>query len=248
MDHEKQASEDGRVDPAAFPPIEVARAADVVTRSLIDAIRSGSIAAGEKLPRDQVLAERLGVSRAVIRESFDRLRHAGLIEVRRGHAGGATVRSVAIPVDLLTERRSLAGADLERILQARRAIESMTAPLAALAATDAELDGLEEVVSGMEASRPDPLHFAELDVHFHLRIATASGNPQLESFLRPVFRELAAVRSEFPGRYGSMDGAEAAHRATLDALRSRDPAIALGDIREHLATLERNLIGRSLGY
>jgi DNA-binding FadR family transcriptional regulator len=238
----------GRIDPGLFPRIEVTRASDLVTRSLIDGLRSGAAPEGSKLPRDQDLAEHFGVSRAVIRESFDRLRHAGLIDVRRGQSGGATVTSVAIPVDLLTERKSLDGADLESLLQARRAIEVMTAPLAARNATPADLDQLEELAAALDSARSEPDQFVEVDIHFHLRIAAMAKNPQLESFLRIVFRDLALVRSDFPSLYGSMDAARLSQHATVAALRTGDPAFAARDMSRHLEAVERHFTGGSYDY
>jgi GntR family transcriptional repressor for pyruvate dehydrogenase complex len=237
-----------RIDPGVFPRIEVVRASDVVTRSLIDGIRSGAVPQGAKLPRDQELAEHFGVSRAVIRESFDRLRHAGLIDVRRGHNGGAVVKSLNIPIDLLTERKSLDDSDLAGLLQARRAVEGMTAPLAAINATDEDLDMIEGLAGSLDAARADPVEFVEVDIHFHLRIAAASGNSQLESFLRVVFRELAVVRSAFPTLYGSMDAAELSQHATVAALRSRDPVLAARDMSRHLEAVERHFTGTSYDY
>jgi DNA-binding FadR family transcriptional regulator len=241
------ASQD-RIDPGLFPRIEVTRASDLVTRSLIDGLRSGAAPEGSKLPRDQDLAEHFGVSRAVIRESFDRLRHAGLIDVRRGQSGGATVTSVAIPIDLLTERKSLDEADLASLLQARRAIEVMTAPLAARNATAADLEGLEDLAVALDSARSEPDHFVEIDIHFHLRIAAMADNPQLEAFLRIVFRDLALVRSDFPSLYGSMDAARLSQHATVAALRTGDPAFATRDMSRHLEAVERHFTGGSYDF
>ena len=182
-----------------------------------------------------------------MRESIDRLRRAGVLEVRRGPGGGAFVRSLAIPTELLTDRAGLALEEIRELLEARRAIEWACAPLAAVRASGQDLEALERLVAQLGTHRDDPVAFVELDVQFHLRMAGAAGNPLLQSWLGEVFRGLAAARSGYPLGYGDMDTAEGYQRDTLDALRSGDPARLDASLDVHLGGLEEHFLGRRLG-
>lgn len=231
--------------PAAtdFPEIELPRAADAVTTSLVDGIRAGVAPIGALLPRDTELAERFGVSRLVVRDALGRLRRAGLVDIRSGPGGGAVVKSLSIPTGLLTSLDQPEADEIRALLEARRALESATVPLATARATAAELDGLEELVDALATHHDDPESFIELDVRFHLRIAGLAVNDQLERFLGMVFRDLAAVRSRYPVEYGSMRVAEDHQRDTLAALRSGDTARATASIDNHLRGLEDHFLG-----
>jgi len=223
-----------------FPAIELPRAADAVTAALVDGLRAGVAPIGSTLPRDVELAAHFGVSRLVVRDALDRLRRAGLIDIRSGPGGGAFVRSLSIPTGLLTSLEQPEANEIRSLLEARRAIETTTAPLAAVRATVDELDLLASLVDALSTLHDDPQSFIELDVRFHLRIAALAKNEHLERFLGAVFRDLGAVRTRYPSEYGSMRTAEAYQRDTLEALRSRDPERASESIDQHLRGLEEH--------
>lgn len=81
-------------DPHAvvFAPLgDPGRAARVQQR-LADAIRSGLLADGERLPGEQQLAGMLGVATVTTREALQALREAGLVRTVRGRGGGSFVQ------------------------------------------------------------------------------------------------------------------------------------------------------------
>lgn len=71
-------------------PVRRRSVPDEVTDQLVDGIVDGGLAAGESLPSERDLAERLGVSRPTVRAALTRLAAIGLVETRQG--GGSTVR------------------------------------------------------------------------------------------------------------------------------------------------------------
>jgi GntR family transcriptional repressor for pyruvate dehydrogenase complex len=228
---------------ADFPALHLPRAADAVTVALVDGIRAGVAPVGSLLPRDTELAAHFGVSRLVVRDALTRLRRAGLLDVRPGPGGGAVVRALSIPTDLLTSLAEPEADQVRELLEARRAIETATAPLAATRATPEELAGLSTLVDALASSHDDPASFIELDVRFHLRIAAIAKNEHLERFLGVVFRDLAAVRGAYPAGYGSVKTAETHQRDMLEALRSGDPKRASRSIDKHLRGLEDHFLG-----
>jgi GntR family transcriptional repressor for pyruvate dehydrogenase complex len=198
------------------------------------------------LPRDHDLAAHFGVSRVVVRDSLDKLRRAGLLEIRRGQGGGARVRSLSIPTDLLTSLGDLDSDEIRELLEARRAIETATAAAAGRRAAKGDLVDLERLTDALDGAREDPEAFIELDVRFHLRIAAAASNPPLARFLASIFRDLASARSRYPREYGSMEAAVENQRETLAALGSGDAERVATSIDRHLGSLEEHFIGRAL--
>ena len=61
-----------------------------------------------------------------------------------------------------------------------------------------------------------------------------------------MFRGLAAVRSLYPRKYGSMEAAEEYQRDTLLALRAGDPSLASESIERHLSGLEEHFLGQPI--
>jgi GntR family transcriptional repressor for pyruvate dehydrogenase complex len=215
-------------------------------RALVDGIRAGAAPPGTRLPRDSELAERFGVSRPVVREAIDQLRRSGIVDVRRGNRGGVFVRSLAIPTELLTERTRLGREEIRQLLEARRTVETTCALLAAERAGTDDLAELEALAHGLDATRDAPEDFIELDVRFHLRLAALSENRALERFLATIFRNLAAVRADYPVGYGDMDTAIGYQLDTVAALRTGDPERVLESMDRHLRGLEGHFLGRGI--
>src|SRR3954470_15892278 len=76
---------------ALFRPVRTGNAFEETVERLLQAIRLGVVGAGERLPSERELAERLGVSRVTLREAIRALSDAGYVESRRGRYGGTFV-------------------------------------------------------------------------------------------------------------------------------------------------------------
>src|SRR5687768_1957328 len=81
-------------------PVQRTSVSSAVFDQLSGEIVSGRIAAGESLPPERELTERLGVNRQAVREALQRLDQLGLVEIR--HGGSTKVRDF----------RQLGGAEL----------------------------------------------------------------------------------------------------------------------------------------
>ena len=79
---------------ALFRPVRAGNAFEETVERLLQAIRLGVVGAGERLPSERELAERLGVSRVTLREAIRALSDAGYVESRRGRYGGTFVNDV----------------------------------------------------------------------------------------------------------------------------------------------------------
>src|SRR5437588_4991090 len=103
-------------------------------------VASAGLKAGDRLPPERELAERLGVSRASVKQAIVVLEVQGLVDVR--HGGGMYLLRDTLdiePVDVLVERRRR----LPDVLDAREALETKRAELAALRRTDDDLAAID---------------------------------------------------------------------------------------------------------
>lgn len=152
---------------------------------------------GTRLPSERELVQRLGVSRATLRDALGRLSYLGLIEVR--HGGGAFVREpdperLALPFRLLVERRA---SSLEDLFALRAALEPELAARAARLRKPADQVALRESVRRgralvvSEAAEPATLHSST--VSGPSRIAPAPAPASLPDPALAVFDQIAEV-------------------------------------------------------
>jgi len=149
-------------------------------------IVAGRFRAGEVLPREELLAEQLQVSRTALRESLRVLGSKGLIETRQKI--GTRVRESSHWNLLDPDVLSWHGAALpelefvEQLAEMRELVEPAAAALAAARRTDAQLARLRAAYDAMAAAA-DMEAWAAADLRFHHAVLDATGN----ALLRPLF-------------------------------------------------------------
>jgi GntR family transcriptional regulator, transcriptional repressor for pyruvate dehydrogenase complex len=209
-----------------FDKVASERRYEAVVRQILILIGRGEIRAGTRLPAERDLAERLGVSRNVLREAFRVLEVRGIV---RSHAGGgryirAENISPALSADGVVLR--LERAVIVDVLEARELLEVQVVRLAAERATDAQIA---ELARECGAAWED-------NVRFHVSVAAATGNFMLERLVRLQLDLLTDVRQREHYRSAKSAGVLLAeHRAIADAIAARDPDAAEAAIRHHLS-------------
>jgi GntR family transcriptional repressor for pyruvate dehydrogenase complex len=233
---------------SAFQPIRVTKASDEVLAVLVDAIRGGLYEPGDLLPRERDLAERLEVSRTVLRAAIDVLRQAGVVSVRRGNAGGIVVASTANLAQVLAGIQGGTRADLRSVLEARRPLELASSLLAANQMTAEIAAELQRLVAMLEPLLDQPGEFYEADIRFHLRVGELSGNEILAQFIRTTFSRLAVIRSQFPVAHVELGQALANQRRLLRAITGGDEHEIVTEVDVHLAAFEEVMLGERLRF
>ena len=124
-----KGSEDERNAGAGFTPEPVKRPVDQVRVSLVEAIATGRLRPGDRLPSELEQARGFKVSRAAVREALRSLADVGLISTMQGRGGGSFVNRIdSAPVErnLSEAMRLLLHVDainVAELLEARRALE-----------------------------------------------------------------------------------------------------------------------------
>jgi GntR family transcriptional repressor for pyruvate dehydrogenase complex len=197
-----------------------------------------SLRPGDRLPGERDLAERVGVSRTVVREAIHLLRVRGLVEVRPG--SGTYIRELSLndaaaPIGLLLKLRQVSDryADLHEI---RGTLEVDIASLAAERATDEDIAALEAAIEGMAAHPKDADQFTRYDLAFHEALAAATQNDLYSVLLTPITDLLLEFRLAAYGHdaQGSIEGALTYHGQILNRIKARDPKGARQAMRDHL--------------
>jgi DNA-binding FadR family transcriptional regulator len=220
--------------PAGVPPKAARLVADVLTERIVE----GEYVPGDLLPSADDLIAEFGISRPTLREALNRLESAGFVSLRRGPGGGARVRApdqseVVRALDALLRFEDTSPL---HIMEVRLVLEPAAAAMAALRATDDELDELEANLIRQASSDivDEPrLWFAE-KLEFQSLIAKMSRNPVIR-VLTDSLRELV-IQANLEADY-TFEARRLAlqhQRQIVKRLRARDPRAASAAARRHL--------------
>jgi GntR family transcriptional repressor for pyruvate dehydrogenase complex len=215
---------------------------------LEEQIVSGRLPPGTHLPSERQLAERFGVSRAMVREALRSLIERHLVEVVPGRGAfvqQARASDVAHRFDALFRRRQVTP---RHMVEARTALECTAAALATERATPADVEALAGALAQFDRAS-GLIEQVRADLAYHLAIARAARNPVIEA----MFEAIIGLAVELMLR--SLADSEVArtalpyHRMIFEAIRDRDPERARAAMAEHLsvaASLYGDDLDRSL--
>lgn len=203
------------------------RLSEGVVAELLEAIKTGRLHRGDKLPSERRLSEQLGVSRVSVREGLRMLELLEVVVVRQGRGAFIVSDDVRPSGRLLRHWLRSHRDEVLELLEVREALE--TAAAASAAAHGARIQ-LPEVVPSTEIEG-----LVANDLQFHNAIANASGNPILASLIA----ELNGILEESRFAMFAIDGrarkSHADHQAIVEAITSRDSEAASRAMQEHIA-------------
>jgi GntR family transcriptional regulator, transcriptional repressor for pyruvate dehydrogenase complex len=164
----------------AFEPLQKKSLGASVFDQICDHIVDGSLRAGDRLPAERVLAEKLGVNRQAVREGLGRLEQLGLVHTRMG--GGTQVldfkrtAGLELIARLLVTRRGVDGRLVRSVLEMRRAMGIDVARMCAQRRTGDTIVRLRELVAAQRAAAGDVLEQQRLALQFWDTVVAGSDN------------------------------------------------------------------------
>lgn len=199
---------------------------------------------GELLPREEVLAQSMAISRTALRESLKVLASKGLIETRQ--KTGTRVRDRRywnqLDADVLAWRcASMPTEDfVEKLVEMREIIEPAAAAAAARRRTATQLARIRKAYEAMAAAG-DRDSWTRADLEFHEAVLDAANNELMSS--------LFAVIETALGTYFLLSASTAAnfkyslpqHLAIYEAIRLRRPVVAGDAMREIIGDSRSNI-------
>jgi GntR family transcriptional regulator, L-lactate dehydrogenase operon regulator len=230
---------------AVFRPVRTRNAFEETVERLLQAIRLGVAAPGERLPAERELAARLGVSRVTLREAIRAVADAGYVESRRGRYGGTFVADDLPGVPRPQRGATPSGAELEDVLTLRRVLESGAAEVAAARTlSPADRQHLRVRLTDVgEVQRGEEAEYRRRDSRLHLAIAEVTASASLTTAVADIRTKVNELLDAIPLIPANIEHSNVQHRAIVDAILSGDPRSARTAMDEHLEGTEALLRG-----
>ena len=194
-------------------------------------IAENGLEAGDRLPPERELAVRLGVSRATLSQALVALEVVGVVAVR--HGDGTVLTDKAGSARIIDAIRAHADR-LPEVIEARDALETKLAALAAQRRTDADLAAIEAGLQQMERDIEAGGRGVDGDELFHGAVTAAAYSPLLAQMMATIRQLIVETRIESLSQPGRPRDSLAGHRRIADAIRAGDPAAAASAMHEHV--------------
>jgi GntR family transcriptional regulator, transcriptional repressor for pyruvate dehydrogenase complex len=202
-------------------------------------IREHQLKRGDKLPSVAELTTILGVSRSSIREGLRFLEGFEVIEVQNGkgiYVKDGDALKIEAKIDVEQEKNYLL-----HISELRRALEGKAVELAAIRASEAEIEEMDRILTEVIRLKEADLDSSEVDWEFHKAIYRASHNPLLESVAESVSDTFNRLWSKPFGIEHIFTDTIPYHQTMLDGIKDRDPAYALQEFNKFIDLVEDTL-------
>lgn len=222
-------------------PVPGGNAFEETVQRLLQTVRLGLIAPGERLPAERELATMLAVSRDTLRDAIASLSEAGYLVSRRGRYGGTFVNE-ELPahtpgIDVggqLVPRRQISPDEIEDTLTLREILEAGAARhAAARALSPAERALLWASLSEATAATGDD--YRRLDSRLHLTIGELAGSPSLTPLIADVRMRVNELLDTIPSLGPNIAHSNTQHEQIVTAILTGRPDAAAQAMSEHLA-------------
>lgn len=203
-------------------------AAKQIAEHIRAAILEGRLKSDERLPTEEELASRYGVSRPTVREALKRLAAQNLISSKRGPAGGTFVNSLSLEelaenvTTAATMLVTVGGLDMDEIAEARAQLEGLCCRMAVDRMTDDVIVALRMALERQRDPALSDEEFCASDVQFHRAIVDATRNTMLRFVMYAMIESLVPVTNMVIVFVRDRSTIIAHHERMLKALERRD--------------------------
>lgn len=212
---------------------------DEAITKIKDMIISGKLSAGDRLPPEKELSEKLGLSRSSLREAVKALEIIRVLDVRRGDGTYVT----SLEPQLLSEAMTFI-VDLHQdksildIFAVRRILEPAAAAIAATRITPEQITALRATMENID-DETSVESLVDHDLVFHELITAAADNSYLASVLNALSSSTVRARI-WRGltQDKAVDRTLAEHTAIIEALERGDADLAKSLLTVHISGVE----------
>jgi GntR family transcriptional regulator, transcriptional repressor for pyruvate dehydrogenase complex len=212
-------------------PVPRPRLYEQVVSQIQEWITENGLQVGDRLPPERELASRLGVSRATISQALVAMEVVGMVSVR--HGDGVVLIEPAGSTKVVSALRRHAQ-QLPEIIEAREALETKLAALAAERRTESDLAAIEEALQVMERDIAAGGRGVEGDELFHAAVTAAGHSALLARLMAEISELIRETRIESLSQPDRPLNSLRGHRRIAEAIRARDGEAAAVAMQDHI--------------
>ena len=229
-----------------FNAITPQRAFEEIADQIRALVAQGQLRPGDRLPPERELAGAFQVSRNTLREALRALELAGMIESRKGAAGGAFVRpgNAQVVAGGMRDLYHLGAITPEHLTEARIWLSEMVVRVVCARGTEADFAALQANVEAMRAADAagDFDERQRLNREFHLILARATRNPIVVVTMEGVMAVLGRFIEQIGP--GSNPFTLPSRERFMRHLRARDATAAVAEMTRFLARMQRSYLAQ----
>jgi GntR family transcriptional repressor for pyruvate dehydrogenase complex len=232
---------------------------DQIIEQIRNAILSGRFKPGDKVASEKELMSEFGVSKATLREALRVLEGMGLVEIRKGIAGGVFIAEVDMKTTIhgIINFLHFKTVSVKDITMIRYLLEP---PVAQIAASRIQPDDIMKLESLIIENPAVPHTIVSREIGFHRYLARMTENPILILVMDFIDNILNDIKFQLDPGDEFYHKVARAHQAILECLKKKDGVGArreivndLLEVGNHLARLSgaqpfdpRMLLGENL--
>lgn len=206
-------------------------------------LSEGIYTIGERLPPERDLAEKMNVSRTVVREALIMLELENLVSVRKG--SGVYVINIPSDEKIISDSTEYEDVGPFELLQARQLVESSIAEFAAIQATRSDILRLREILQMERRDLENNTDDYSADEEFHLAIAEITQNEVLIKMQKDLWKYrknsmwkgLHIHISDYKYRQDWLED----HENILNSIQKKNPILAKKAMWQHLENVKQRL-------
>jgi GntR family transcriptional regulator, transcriptional repressor for pyruvate dehydrogenase complex len=223
-------------------PVPRPRLYEQVVSQIQEWIAENGLQVGDRLPPERELASRLGVSRATISQALVAMEVVGMVSVR--HGDGVVLIEPAGSTKIVSALRRHAQ-QLPEIIEAREALETKLAALAAQRRTESDLAAIDEALEVMERDIAAGGRGVEGDELFHAAVTAAGHSALLARLMAEISELIKETRIESLSQPDRPLNSLRGHRRIAEAIRARDGEAAAVAMQDHITMVSDVALLRS---
>ena len=211
---------------------------DIAVSGILSLIREHRSEAGDRLPSERDLADRLAVTRNTIREALSVLESMRVIERRPN--SGVYVKDIRMEssVDLLVLQADLglpeSADDNIQAMEVRSILEVQAIRLACRRRSDSDLERMRQILQLAESRITANQAINEEDEAFHMAIAAATKNAVLRRILTVFYLMYRSRRMVYFADKKRSQQSQLHHHQMYNAIEAKDAAAATAIMKQHL--------------
>jgi len=224
-----------------FKEVNKERPFNEILNQIIENIQNGSLKPGDALPAERLMAEKLGVSRPVVREVLRALELLGIITTVHGGANYISEDIENCLIGPLSILFRLNNSSVRQIQQLRAALEGTAAGLAAENCTLVDAAELQLILARLEEEENESVR-ADLDRDLHIKIGKMAGNPLIFNVMSASTQltenVIRGIRAYIMQKNHSVREVDEQHRRLVEAIVNHRVSEAEFYMQEHMRTIE----------